>query len=84
MFFEPLKNTEVLIAKRGYVTAKVYTRNGEIFAKMGSTYHRLTPNGGVGGTTYRWIEFAGDCAEQIVADRAQLILLPARPFAVAA
>ena len=70
MFFTPLKNTFVLLQKSGGLTsAPLFERAGEVYAKIGASWHKLTPNGNVRGSRAQWLEFGGDHAGRIVAGK---------------
>lgn len=79
MFFTPLDNTHVLMNhKGGLTTAPLFERKGEVYAKIGKSWHMLTPNGNLRGHRAQWLEFAGDHAERIVTERLTVRLaLPA-------
>lgn len=79
MFFTPLENTHVLLSKKGALSAApLYERKGDVYAKIGKSWHMLTPNHTLRGSTAQWLEFAGDHAERIVAERLTVRLaLPA-------
>lgn len=69
MFFEPVTNGFVLICTRGaYSEATLFTRGGALFAKVGKSYHKLSPNRTISGTRANWVEIRHEPNLKVVSD----------------
>lgn len=55
--FDPIEDSVLLLLRNGlYTESKLYTRNGQAFAKQGSGYVRLHPSGTTSVNRLYWKE----------------------------